>query len=69
MITRQEYQDRMANLQDLVRTHGLQAFLITAQDSIYYLTGVTYVPMERPFFIIVRPLGTRLSNSPWTRST
>ena len=57
MITRQEYQDRMARLQEVVRMQGLQAFLVTAQDSIYYLTGVTYVPMERPFFIIVRPQG------------
>ncbi len=57
MITRQEYLDRMASLQELVRRHDLQAFLVTAQDSIYYLTGVTYVPMERPFFIIVRPQG------------
>ncbi len=57
MFTIQEYQDRMHNLQEQVRWHDLQAFLVTAQDSIYYLTGVTYVPMERPFFIIVRPQG------------
>jgi Xaa-Pro aminopeptidase len=53
----QEYHDRMARLQDSVRQRGLQAFLVTAQDSIYYLTGITYVPLERPFFILVRPTG------------
>lgn len=55
MIKTQEYLERMKKLQARVRQEGLQAFLVTAQDSIYYLTGVTYVPLERPFFILVRP--------------
>jgi len=54
-IKKQEYIDRMQRLQASVRASGLEAFLITAQDSIYYLTGITYVPLERPFFILVRP--------------
>ncbi len=54
-IKTQEYLDRMKRLQTRIREQGLQAFLVTAQDSIYYLTGVTYVPLERPFFILVRP--------------
>lgn len=57
MITAQEYQDRMNKLQAGLGQHDLQAFLVTAQDSIYYLTGVTYAPLERPFFILVRPAG------------
>ena len=55
MFTRQEYLDRMKSLQAKVAENNLQAFLVTAQDSIYYLTGVTYMPLERPFFILVRP--------------
>ena len=55
MFEKQEYLDRMESLQRKVRKHELDAFLVTAQDSIYYLTGVTYVPLERPFFILVRP--------------
>lgn len=55
MIKTQEYLDRMKKLQAKVQQKGLQAFLVTSQDSIYYLTGVTYVPLERPFFILVRP--------------
>ena len=55
MFQKQEYLDRMESLQRAVREHELDAFLVTTQDSIYYLTGVTYVPLERPFFILVRP--------------
>ena len=55
MITKQEYLERMKNLKNLVKGKDLDAFLVTAQDSIYYLTGVTYVPLERPFFMIAYP--------------
>jgi Xaa-Pro aminopeptidase len=57
-IKKQEYIERMKRLQKAIRQNELEAFLITAQDSIYYLTGVTYAPLERPFFIMVRPDGT-----------
>lgn len=56
MIPRQEYQDRMRRLQRRVAESGLDAFIVSSEDSIYYLTGVPYRPLERPFFIIVRPL-------------
>lgn len=55
MITKQEYLERVKRLQSRVKGKDLGAFLVTAQDSIYYLTGVTYVPLERPFFMIVYP--------------
>ena len=57
MIRHSEYQARMLNLQEKIGQHELDAFLVTSQESIYYLTGVTYVPLERPFFILVRPAG------------
>ena len=53
MITKQEYLDRMACLQQQVAAQGLDAFLVSAEESIYYLTGVSYRPLERPFFIVV----------------
>jgi len=53
MITKQEYLDRMTCLQQQVAAHGLDAFLVSAEESIYYLTGVSYRPLERPFFIVV----------------
>ena len=55
MIPRQEYVERMARLRQRVGEAGLDAFIVSAEDSIYYLTGVSYRPLERPFFILVRP--------------
>ena len=54
-IPRDEYQGRLAALQRRMADSGLDVFLVSAEDSIYYLTGVSYRPLERPFFIIVRP--------------
>jgi Xaa-Pro aminopeptidase len=54
-ITEQEYRTRLASLQSQVAAHDLDAFLISSKDSIFYLTGVSYEPLERPFFILVRP--------------
>jgi Xaa-Pro dipeptidase len=64
MLKTQEYIDRMNRLQDRLRLMELAAFLVTAQDSIYYLTGVTYVPLERPFFILIRPTGAAVLLAP-----
>ena len=55
MISKQEYIERMELLQAKARENELDAFLVSAEESIYYLTGVIYVPLERPFFILVRP--------------
>ncbi|WP_257459149.1 M24 family metallopeptidase [Archangium lipolyticum] len=55
MIPRSEYLERMERLRQKVAEAGLDAFLVTSEDSIYYLTGVSYRPLERPFFILVRP--------------
>ncbi|HNS50711.1 MAG TPA: Xaa-Pro peptidase family protein [Anaerolineae bacterium] len=60
MITREELMGRMQQLQAAVRAQGVDLFLVSAESSIYYLTGVVYVPMERPFFILVRPEGQAL---------
>jgi Xaa-Pro dipeptidase len=55
MITVQEYQERIARLQKKVSELDLNVFLVSQEESIYYLTGVSYRPMERPFFILVWP--------------
>lgn len=54
-ITPQEHQARMTRLQEAVAAEGLDLFLVSAEESILYLTGVSYSPLERPFFILVRP--------------
>lgn len=55
MITKAEYLERMEKLQQKVVEKELDAFLVSAEESIYYLTGVSYRPLERPFFILVHP--------------
>lgn len=57
MIGKEEYVRRMEQLQAAVGAHGLDLFLVSGEASIYYLTGVVYMPLERPFFILVPPAG------------
>lgn len=52
-IGRAEYCERLDRLATLVRTADLERFLVTAPESIYYLTGVPFEPLERPFFLLV----------------
>lgn len=52
-----EYQERMARCQQSVAAEDLDLFLVSAEESILYLTGVSYTPLERPFFVLVRPRG------------
>lgn len=54
-IEAQEFRARLAHLQEKLIANELDAFLVSAKDSIFYLTGISYEPLERPFFIIVRP--------------
>ncbi|MBQ6522452.1 MAG: aminopeptidase P family protein [Atopobiaceae bacterium] len=49
---------RVQRLQEKVGELGLDAMLVTSQDAIYYLSGASYTPVERPFFIIVKPSGS-----------
>ena len=55
MITLEEYQHRRSRLQKEVVQNSLDAYLVSSEDSIYYLTGASYKPLERPFFIVVWP--------------
>ena len=48
---------RIRRLQEHLGEQGIDAMLVTSQDSIFYLSGASYTPIERPFFIIVRPEG------------
>ena len=49
-----DYTARILKLQRFMKANGLDAFIVSTQDSIYYLSGASYMPVERPFFIIVR---------------
>ena len=55
MITIKEYEHRRSRLQKEIVQNRLDAYLVSSEESIYYLTGASYKPLERPFFIVVRP--------------
>jgi Xaa-Pro aminopeptidase len=56
-ITDDEYRTRLERLQIEVAKAQLDLFLVTSIDSIYYLTGAGFEPLERPFFLAVHPSG------------
>jgi Xaa-Pro dipeptidase len=58
-ITDDDYRIRLERLQIEVAKAELDLFLVTSFDSIYYLTGAGFEPLERPFFLAVYPRGVR----------
>ena len=54
-ISPREYRQRLEALQREVKQRDLDVFLVSSFDSIYYLTGAGFEPLERPFFLLVRP--------------
>lgn len=53
-ISDDEYRRRLESLQTSVAEAGLDLFIVSALDSIYYLTGAGFEPLERPFFLLIR---------------
>lgn len=53
MITNSDYQLRIKKLQERCKKNGLDAFLITSEDNLYYITGKSCFPFERPFIVII----------------
>jgi Xaa-Pro dipeptidase len=58
-ISRDEYRRRLERLESAVAEADQEVFLVTSFDSIYYLTGAGFEPLERPFFLAVYPRGVR----------
>ncbi len=54
-ISSEEHRRRLESLQAGVAEAGLDLFIVTAFDSLYYLTGAGFEPLERPFFLLIRP--------------
>jgi Xaa-Pro dipeptidase len=54
-ISPDEYRHRLEALQASIRRVELDLFIVSAFDSIYYLTGAGFEPLERPFFLLIRP--------------
>jgi Xaa-Pro dipeptidase len=58
-ISQDEYRRRLERLESAVAEADLEVFLVTSFDSIYYLTGAGFEPLERPFFLAVYPRGVK----------
>ena len=54
-ISSAEYRQRMTDLQRAIAVGGLDLFIVTSFESIFYLTGAGFEPLERPFFLLVEP--------------
>ena len=57
MIGVEEYTGRIDRVRTRCREEGLDAFLATSGDNLYYLTGKSFMPFERPFILIIRAEG------------
>lgn len=55
MIPGSSFKQRRDRLAKKLKEERLDGFLATTTEGIYYLTGATFVPEERPFFILIRP--------------
>ena len=58
-ISHETYRDRLGRLESAVAEAELEVFLVSSFDSIYYLTGAGFEPLERPFFMAVYSRGVQ----------
>lgn len=54
-----EFQRRHDALIAALRAKGLERYVVATSESIYYFTGATFEPLERPFFLVVGVDGSR----------
>lgn len=52
-MLKQELLNRIKSLQEKMKAHSFDAYIITAEEDIWYFTNITYRPEERPFFLII----------------
>jgi Xaa-Pro dipeptidase len=54
-----EFQRRSALLAGAIAAAGLDHYVVTTGENIFYLTGATFEPLERPFFLVAGADGSR----------
>lgn len=55
-MLKDELLGRVKALQEKIITSGLDAYVVSSEDSIWYLSAISYKPEERPFFIVIKPI-------------
>ena len=53
-ISKADYYQRILNLQDKLSSSEFDSLIVSEEEDIYYLTGLTYKSLERLFLLIVR---------------
>ncbi len=53
MIKKEELKSRIEEISQKCKEAGLDAFVVTSGDNLYYLTGKSIMPFERPFILII----------------
>lgn len=53
-ITKLEYQQRIKATQDKIKTSDIDALIVSEEEDIYYLTGLTYKSLERLFLLVIK---------------
>lgn len=61
---RKELTARIKGLQNEIIKNNIDAYILTAQDSLLYFTGMAYKPEERAFFMIIPAKGVPIFLSP-----
>lgn len=54
-----EFQRRHDALVCAIRKDAIDHFVVTTTENIFYLTGATFEPLERPFFLVIGADGSR----------
>jgi len=57
VIESAEYEQRILQIKERCIQEGLDAFIVTSGDNLYYLTGKSCMPFERPFLLLIRAEG------------
>lgn len=53
-ISKSEYKQRIQLIQDKIKTSEIDSLIISEEEDIYYLTGLTYKSLERLFLLVIK---------------
>ncbi len=54
MISKTEYKQRMKSAKEGLKSSKIDTLIISEEEDIYYLTGLTYKSLERLFLLIIK---------------